>query len=157
MLTIQHRLGANAKLGPKTEAAIAAIVAEFESRLVGTPTPKDGDAVILHGKNKTYSEAHLEWKGYICNGRDELAYCTQVYKSPHIHTAGHPSLGNRRPPLTTSASGGYWGSVKCSDLRHVGVVEKWFWIWGEWGPGADAGVYLCVNVNQWEYTCGDIY
>ena len=107
----------------------------------------------MHGLNTsgpvTYRCGHLEAGSW--HGPDSLSFCTQPYE-PHIHTTGDMSGPNREPLGQCMASGGYWGIVKKADLKHAGTAEKWFWLWGEDGPGASAGVHIRLPVNVWEYT-----
>jgi len=148
-IEVDYRLGLNAQMGPNTEQRIADLARIFAARLQGTPTPQPGDAVVLHGYSNyhsspvTYRNGHLEAHHYD-DRHDVLAYCTQPM-APFV------DVYDGGTDLRVAASGGYWGTVKTVDLKHIGTVKKWLWLWGEDGAHADGGVYICLTVNQWEY------
>jgi hypothetical protein len=153
---VPYSANANAVVGPKTIARIKRVQAVFAARLVGEPIPHDGDAVVLYGRDGVvYHTAHLERHHYDpARDQTHLSYCTQP-TVPHLFT--EVCAGDSPGDMHTQASGGYWGSVAKARLLHVGVVEKWFWIWGEYGAGGSAGVNIRLRVNQWRFADDRIY
>ena len=132
--------------GPLDQAAHDKVEA-IATKMVGMRSedhPADGDAVILHGHNRsgpvTYNGGHLEVDRYGDDG--SLSFCTQPM-APYINRDG-----------ACEASGGYWGRVNTEDLKLVGTREKLFWTFRK-GACAGGGIRFTVTVNVWEYTDTD--
>lgn len=103
--------------------------------------PRDGDLVKAVG-SRTYDGAHLQftgWKG--------TTLCTQP-TTPYIDEKG-----------STSASGGYWITVRRDHLRRDEenpVGEKTFWTWGD-NPRERGDIKFRATVRRWVYSSKNIY